>query len=64
MVDLFQQKVLLHQLNLKCAFSLLKFTPLVQFAKLCKLREEANTHVTAGSLRILQRQPRQFLVDS
>jgi hypothetical protein len=62
-VDLFQQEVLLRQLNLKCAFRLLKFTPLVQFAKFRKLREKTDTHVTAGSFRVLQKQSRQFLVD-
>ena len=77
-VDLFQQELLLRQLNLKCAFCLLKFTPLVQFAKLCKFREEADPHppeclvgaanagildLATGSFGVLQKQPRRFLVD-
>ena len=63
MIDLLEQELLLLDLRFERAFGLLELMPLVQLAKLGKLREEPDTHVAAGRLRVFQKQSRQLFVD-
>ena len=63
-VDLLEQEVLLPNLRLKYSLGFLKLMLLIQFPQLRKLHKESRTHVATSSLRVLQKQPRQLLVNS
>ncbi len=58
------RRLLLPNLRLKYSLGFLKLMLLIQFPQLRKLHKELRTHVATSSLRALQKQPRQLLVNS